>query len=93
MDVLGYRPPDPLADRAPLALQLARWRRTTVTGALLAGVLVGLQDALVDPRLPEVVLEVDDAGTGDGGEAVELELDPDRPAASRARVRPWLLAP
>ncbi|CAA9252128.1 MAG: hypothetical protein AVDCRST_MAG50-2302 [uncultured Acidimicrobiales bacterium] len=71
---------------APVIAKVQGWRKRSVTGALLAGAMLGLEEALTDRKKPEIVREMDDSGdpTPDG---VALDLHPTDPAQSTARVR------
>lgn len=67
------------------------WRRGAVTGTLLTGLALGLQEVF-DPPPDEVVLEeVDLDGLPHTGEAVSVVLVEGAPRASRVILRPWLV--
>ena len=69
-----------------------KFRGTAVGGVLAAG-LLGLRDA-IEPRKEErIAIHQDDSGAPPVDDPIELELDPDHPAESVVRVRPWLRDP
>jgi hypothetical protein len=75
--------PAPPPDSAnPMPLKLNQWRRSSFTGALVAGALLGLAEALEDRKPPEIVLTVD--ASGDDDENLKLDLDPYEPRDSTA---------
>ena len=73
---------------------VAGWRRTSAVGAVLAGTLLGLREALEPPVDDEQAVVVDHAGPDLDPEApVEVWLDPETPAASVAVLRTWVVRP
>jgi hypothetical protein len=60
-----------------------------MAAALLAGAMVGLQEALEGPKEEPSIIEVNN-GPGNDDDPLALDLDPIDPAASVAVVRPWL---
>ena len=79
-------PDEPSEDAMPMPMRLSQWRKTSFTGAFVAGALLGLQEVFEDTRPPEIVMVADAAGEPDDG--IELDLDPYDPAESWAYVRP-----
>jgi phosphopantetheinyl transferase len=67
--------------------------RGTALGGVLAAGLLGLRDALEPRREEEIAVVQADAGGPPANDPIELELDPDHPAESVVRVRPWLRDP
>ena len=82
-------PPPPPDDAVPMPMRVNQWRRTSVVGAMLAGSMFGLQEALTQKERPEIVLEVDHAGEDDD-EPISLFLDPVDPSQSQAVIREHL---
>jgi hypothetical protein len=78
--------PAPPPDSAnPMPLRLNQWRKSSFTGALFAGALLGLAEALEDRKPPEIVLTVD--ASGDDDDNLRLDLDPYEPRDSTAVFR------
>jgi hypothetical protein len=76
---------DPPAERDPLRFDA--WRKRSATGAVLTGIAVGLQQALVLPR-QEPAIVIDASGEPeDPDHPIRLHFDPDSPADSVAVVR------
>ena len=68
-----------------------KWRKRTVSGAMLTGIALGLREALDDEKdQPAIVMPAPDAKRRD--EPFELQLDPDHPEYTVAIVRPWLFS-
>lgn len=76
----------------PGSRPIDKFRGTAVGGVLAAGML-GLRDALEPRKDEEIAIVRDDAGGPPRNDPIELELDPNRPAESVVRVRPWLRDP
>jgi len=70
----------------PAVAKVQGWRKRSLAGAMLAGAMLGLEEALTGHEKPEIVREMDDSGdpTPDG---VALDLHPTDPSQSTARVR------
>jgi hypothetical protein len=66
--------------------RLVTWRRTSLAGAVMAGMAFGLREVLEPERRDQVVIEVD-AGAGQDEGPLVLRLDPDDPAGSWCVVR------
>ncbi|MCC6226023.1 MAG: hypothetical protein IT195_06430 [Microthrixaceae bacterium] len=77
-----------LLDEEPIepSGQIERWRRGSVTGAVLTGFALGLQEVLYPRRNEEIAIVVE-AGDPPGDRAVALDLDPDDPDASSVTIR------
>ena len=72
-----------------IASRIARWSRTSMVGASIAGMGLGLQK-IFDPKDPvQIEIQVDD-DLDDPLDPVEVKLDRDHPELSTATVRPWL---
>ena len=88
--------PPPVVDRAkvtdPGSRPIDKFRSTAVGGVLAAG-LLGLRDAIETPRDEEIAIVQDDSSGPPRNDPILLELDPDHPAESVVRVRPWLRDP
>ena len=69
-----------------------KFRGTAVGGVLAAG-LLGLRDAIEPRKDEEIAIVQDNAGGPPVNDPILLELDPDHPAESVVRVRPWLRDP
>lgn len=67
-----------------MPMRLSQWRKTSFTGAFVAGALIGLQNVFDDVDRPEIVMVVDAPGEPDDG--ISLDLDPYDPAESRAYI-------
>ena len=65
-------------------------RKRTMAAALLAGAMVGLQEALEGPKEEPSIVEVNNGPGNDDDDPLAVDLDPYDPAASIAVVRPWL---
>lgn len=76
----GWESEDPYDDRIP-----HRYRRSMGASALAAG-MIGLRDLLELPKDDRPVVE-QFVGEDDRPRAIEVELDPDDPAASVVRLR------
>ena len=76
-------------DREAFGSKVQRWSSTSVLGASLAGIGIGLQKALL-PRDPiQIEIEADD-DEDDHLDPVKVKLDQERPERSVAVLRPWL---
>ena len=64
-------------------------RRRGLGAAMLAGAMVGLDEAINGPKDEPAITEVGNS-TPDDDDPVALDLDPEDPAQSIAVVRPWL---
>jgi hypothetical protein len=73
------------------ATALERWRKRTVTGAILTRVALGLREALEAPYDERPAIVIDAAGDPPGPQPFELDLVEDHPERARVIVRPWLL--
>lgn len=62
-----------------------RWRRHSVTGAVLTGFALGLQEIFY-PEQKEDIAVVVDAGEPPGDREFELHLDPDDPDGSSVTI-------
>ncbi len=68
-------------------LRFDSWRRRSATGAVLTGIAMGLQQALVEPKpQPAIVIEASGEPV-DPDAPIELHFDPDHPSATVAIVR------
>jgi len=68
-----------------------KWRKTTVSGAMLTGIALGLREALDgDQDRPAIVMPAPESKPRD--EPFQLHLDPDHPEYTVAIVRPWLFS-
>ena len=86
MSEIAGLPPVPGPTRRPPP------RKRPLAAALLAGAMVGLQEALEGPKEEPAIVEVHN-GPGNDNDPLALDLDPYDPAASIAVVRPWLQRP
>lgn len=88
--------PPAVADRPrvgdPGTRPIDKFRSTAVGGVLAAG-LLGLRDVLEPRRDEEIAIVQDDSGGPPLRDPIVLELDPEHPAESIVRVRPWLKDP
>jgi 4'-phosphopantetheinyl transferase len=88
--------PPAVADRPrvgdPGTRPIDKFRGTAVGGVLAAG-LLGLRDAIEPRKDEEIAIVQDNAGGPPVNDPILLELDPDHPAESVVRVRPWLRDP
>lgn len=76
-------------DHEAFGSKLQRWSRTSVVGASLAGMGIGLQQ-VINPRDPiQIEIEADD-DEDDHLDPVKVKLDKERPERSVAILRPWL---
>lgn len=67
------------------------WRRHSVTGAVLTGIALGLQEVFQPPREPAaIVSQVPGDPPGPPG-PLQVHLDPDDPAACTVVVRAWMI--
>jgi hypothetical protein len=66
------------------------WRRGTVTGALITGLTLGLQEVFDPPPDDEVVEEIDLDGQPYTERPVRYVHVEGAPRASRIILRPWL---
>ena len=74
---------------AEIEFRFERWRRRSVSGAILTGIALGLQEALEpDKERPAIVMPAP-APPDPDLEPLAVYLDPDRPATV-AVIRPWL---
>ena len=64
-------------------------RRRGLGAAMLAGAMVGLDEAINGPKDEPAITEVGNS-TPDDDDPVALDLDPEDPSQSIAVVRPWL---
>jgi 4'-phosphopantetheinyl transferase len=76
----------------PGSRPIDKFRGTAVGGVLAAGML-GLRDALEPRKNEEIAIVQDHAGSPPHDDPIELDLDPEHPAESVVRVRPWLRDP
>lgn len=67
---------------------LARWRRTTTSGALMAAIGLGLREVFEPPR-EEAAIVLEAPGAPPGEQEIELHFDPDHPDRTRAVIRTW----
>ncbi len=76
-----------LLDEEPIepSGQVERWRRRTVTGGVLTGFALGLQEVLY-PKQKEELAVVVEAGEPPGDRAIDVDLDPDDPGSSTVTV-------
>ena len=78
-----------MSDAAEPAPRKKTVRRRGLGAAMLAGAMVGLDEALNGPKEEPAVVEVG-SGAGNDDDPVALDLDPEDPSQSIAVVRPWL---
>lgn len=83
--------PDPPVEVTPVDMRPASGPRKGKAGVALAGALTVLGDVLVGKPPREQIPHVTEASGEPMDPGVDIELDPDSPAASRATIRPWLL--
>lgn len=81
----AWEEPAHLRDR-PLPSRLSEWRRTSVLGAVAAGIGFGLREVLDPPADDPIVIEVDADGEPHDL-PIRLLLDPDDPSGSLCIVR------
>lgn len=67
-----------------------RFRTSTLPGAILNGIALGLREVLEPPKREDAPLIAEAPGDPPDPRHVETNLDPDDPAASSVTVRPWL---
>lgn len=95
MDIDGEPGVDPIDLLTPItpSARVGQFRHNTVSGAILAGVAIGLRDVFdpVDREEPPIIL--DWSGDPPAPRPIDVDLDPDDPAASSVTVRPHLFAP
>jgi hypothetical protein len=73
-----------------LPAPLEAWRRRSIAGMLMTGIALGLREAL-EPKREQAAIVADAPGDPPGSQAVEVNVDADRPAESVLVLRPWLL--
>ncbi len=86
---------DPAADASALepiapSRRVDRFRTSTLPGAILNGIALGLREVLEPPKREDAPLIAEAPGDPPDPRHVETNLDPDDPAASSVTVRPWL---
>lgn len=81
----AWEPPPHLRDR-PLPSRLSAWRRSSLLGAMAAGIPLGLREVLDPPKDEPIVIEVDADGEPHDL-PIRLLLDPDDPSGSLCIVR------
>ena len=80
------------ADGGPVTA-LARWRRTTTSGALLTALGLGLREVFEMPREEKTVIVEEAPGAPLGEQEIELHFDPDHPEKTWAVIRTWAEEP
>ncbi len=83
---------EPPKDETPAgAAGFDRWRRRSVTGAVMTGIALGLQEVFTGPK-PEIAIVHEAPGEPPAeDQAIALSFDPDQPHRAVAVIRPWLL--
>ncbi|MHB1548749.1 MAG: hypothetical protein ACYCX8_08440 [Acidimicrobiales bacterium] len=83
---------EPPKDETPAgAAGFDRWRRRSVTGAVMTGIALGLQEVFTGPK-PEIPIVHEAPGEPPAeDQAIALSFDPDQPHRAVAVIRPWLL--
>jgi len=83
---------EPSTDDAPTDTPgFDRWRRRSVTGAVMTGIALGLQEVFIGPK-PEIAIVHEAPGEPPAeDQAIALSFDPDHPHRTVAVIRPWLL--
>ncbi|CAN5222454.1 hypothetical protein BH18ACT4_BH18ACT4_00270 [soil metagenome] len=79
--------------RGPEATSESGWRRGGAAGALIAGLVLGLRDALEPSGDKPIIEELDLSELDDSKRPVVFHYVSGDPPASVVIVRPWLLAP
>jgi hypothetical protein len=80
----------PEYDPGPATGERRPAKKRRLGAAMLAGAMVGLNEALFDkPKEEPVLVEANGAGNDDD-DPLAVDLDPYDPSASIAVVRPWL---
>ena len=67
---------------------LAKWRKSTATGALLSAIGLGLREVFEPPR-EEAAIVLEAPGAPPGEQDIELHFDPDHPERTRAVIHTW----
>ncbi len=80
----------PPAERAPAEREVGEGRKRTVTGALMAGIALGLREVFEPEHHDRTAIEQPAPEQPDEPQRYEIHLDPVAPEASFAIYRPWL---
>ncbi len=70
-----------------------RWRRRSVTGTMMTGIALGLQEVFTGPKPEIAIVHEAPGGPPDEDQPIALSFDPDHPDRTVAVIRPWLLDP
>jgi hypothetical protein len=87
----GGEHPAEAPDDAATAGPAGRVRRLGASGAVLAGVMLGVGEVLEPERAKQTVIEFAPAQVDEDEQLVTFHLVPGDPRASRLVIRPWLL--
>ncbi len=72
--------------------KLQRWGATSVLGASLSGIGLGIDKAVFGRESTQIEIEADDDDDG-RRDPIQVKLDPDDPDRSVAVLRPWMEHP